>query len=243
MWHNLGLLYERLGDFDRATNILLKCIEEKKKISGENFWTVVSMNSLAGVYASSGQYASSENIYSACLEYRKAALGDDHVDTLATMNDIAILYTSQKRYDEAEILFLSCLGRAADTEVFHSTIYMSNLGLMYVDQDKYNDALPLLSDCVERRRALLGAYHPHTERSEELYTWLLAKATSSSDEKNELDATMTVVTNVCTTGSQAHIAPYNPSSPSSGGPPSFDSPRKSFNRSRNSSFGSSNGGS
>jgi tetratricopeptide (TPR) repeat protein len=60
------------------------------------------MRSLASVYATQGEYARAEALFSRALEVCRRALGPEHPATLATLSEIASMYQQQGKYALAE---------------------------------------------------------------------------------------------------------------------------------------------
>jgi tetratricopeptide (TPR) repeat protein len=66
-----------------------------------HFYTLASMNNLAGVLNSQGQYDEAEAMYRQVLEISENALGWDHFCTLSSMNNLAGMLKCQGRDAEA----------------------------------------------------------------------------------------------------------------------------------------------
>jgi tetratricopeptide (TPR) repeat protein len=61
-----------------------------------------SLNNLALLYSTQGNYAQAEPLYKRSLEIREKALGPDHPDVATSLKNIAELYRKTGREKEAE---------------------------------------------------------------------------------------------------------------------------------------------
>lgn len=64
-----------------------------------------TLNNLALLYESMGEYEKALPLYNRALETREKVLGPEHPDVATTLNNLAILYYHIERYDEALPLF------------------------------------------------------------------------------------------------------------------------------------------
>jgi len=64
---------------------------------------------LSAVYACQNRFKEAEALYSKCLEFREAVLGESDAETLRMVNSLAKLFMNEGKYDEAEILLIRCL--------------------------------------------------------------------------------------------------------------------------------------
>ena len=73
--------------------------------------TLQSLNNLAGIFESKGEYDRALPLYEECLAKSKRVLGDDHPDTLQSLNSLAILFKNKGEYDRALPLYEECLAK------------------------------------------------------------------------------------------------------------------------------------
>ncbi len=73
----------------------------KKALGPEHPDVATSLNNLAALYASQGQYAKAEPLYQQALAIRKKALGPEHPDVAESLENYADLLTYLKRDKEA----------------------------------------------------------------------------------------------------------------------------------------------
>jgi Flp pilus assembly protein TadD len=62
----------------------------------------LSLNNLALVLESQGNYEEAERMHREALGLRRKVLGDEHPSTLTSMNNLASVLESQGNYEEAE---------------------------------------------------------------------------------------------------------------------------------------------
>ncbi len=63
-----------------------------------------SLNNLALLYHTQGQYAQAEPLFKRALAIAEKALGPDHPNVAMSLNNLAALYRATKRDKEAETL-------------------------------------------------------------------------------------------------------------------------------------------
>ena len=64
----------------------------------------MSLNNLAGLYDTQGQYAQADPLYKRTLAIYENALGPDHPNVATSLENFAALYRATKRDEEAETL-------------------------------------------------------------------------------------------------------------------------------------------
>jgi len=66
---------------------------------------------LANAYTSQVKYRDAEVLFKQCLDKKKAALGENHIDTINTMGNLANTYNRQGKYRDAEVILKQCLDK------------------------------------------------------------------------------------------------------------------------------------
>ena len=95
----------RTGKYDRGVVVAKKALEVAENSVGADHPSVAtSLNNLALLYYTQGQYASAEPLYKRSLAIGEKALGPDHPDVATSLNNLAALYRATKRTEEAEKL-------------------------------------------------------------------------------------------------------------------------------------------
>lgn len=121
-----------------------------------------SVNNLAALYYSMGQYQKAEPLYQEALQITKARLGQNRPSYTHTLNNLALLYESLGRYQEAEPLFRQALdirSRVLGSDHPYYAESLNNLALLYNSIGQYKKAEPLLRQALEITRRL-GQDHP-----------------------------------------------------------------------------------
>ncbi len=83
--------------------------------SGRKRWgpdhpdVATSLNNLAELYDSKGEYGRAEPLYQRALAIFEKALGPDHPDVASSLNNLAELYQAKGEYDRAEPLYQRAL--------------------------------------------------------------------------------------------------------------------------------------
>ena len=93
-----------------------------------------SLNNLAALYETQGQYAKAEPLYQRALAIREKALGPEHPDVAASLNNLAVLYHAQGQYAKAEPLYQRALAireKALGPEHPDVATSLNNLAVLY----------------------------------------------------------------------------------------------------------------
>jgi tetratricopeptide (TPR) repeat protein len=130
--------------------------------------TATSLNNLAVLYKSMGQYERALPLYESALEIRRSELGDRHPSTAGSLNNLAELYQSMGQYERALPLYESALeinrSKLGDRHPSTATS-LNNLAGLYSSMGQYERALPLYESALEIRQSELGDRHPDTAMS------------------------------------------------------------------------------
>jgi non-specific serine/threonine protein kinase/serine/threonine-protein kinase len=111
------------------------------------------------VYRSLGLVEQAASLLERALSEQRAALGDDHLDTLETMHALAAVYWFQDRITEAETLYSELLdARRRVLGADHRSTLHTHVGLanVYTSQERYDEAESLLTIALEGLRRTLG---------------------------------------------------------------------------------------
>ncbi len=99
------------------------------------------------------------------LEQRRAALGDEHPDTVVTMNNLALVLRSLARFGEAEALFQRALDtcrRVLPTDHDHTLSVLNNYSTLLMALGRWPEAQELLKDAWQQSRRVRGEDHEKT---------------------------------------------------------------------------------
>jgi tetratricopeptide (TPR) repeat protein len=123
------------------------------------------MHNLGTAYRSLGKYAQADALYTAALEARRKALGEEHWATQNTRLGLAISYRAQGRYLQAEPLFLLATrntARALGPEHALTLQMQFHTGELYRRQRRFGEADAIFEKVLEARRRVLGPDNPYT---------------------------------------------------------------------------------
>ena len=104
-----GMQAYQQGRYTDAETSWLAALEEAKQFGDEDVRLATSLNNLALLYNTQGQYAQAEPPYQRALAIYEKALGPDHPNVATSLNNLALLYNTQGQYGQAEPLYLRAL--------------------------------------------------------------------------------------------------------------------------------------
>jgi tetratricopeptide (TPR) repeat protein len=129
-----------------------------------------TLNNLAGLYKSMGEYEKALPLYKRALEIYEKVLGPEHPDVATTLNGLAGLYESMGEYEKALPLYKRALEtREKVLGPEHPSVATTLNGLagLYYHIEKYDEALPLLERSLEIFERKLGPAHPYFKMNEQ----------------------------------------------------------------------------
>ena len=160
-----GFLF-RIGRWSEAYKMQVFHFRRTEKILGkEHPSTLKSMNNLASVLSSQGNYEEAERIHRQALALYETVLGKEHPSTLTSMNNLASVLSSQGKYEEAERIHRQALAlreRVLGKEYPSSLGSMNNLASVLSSQGKYEEAEEIYRQALALRERVLGKEHPST---------------------------------------------------------------------------------
>ena len=122
-----------------------------------------SLNNLAGIYESMGDYAKAETHLTQALAIYREVLGEGHLDYATGMSNLASLYQSTGDYTKAMTLSTEALEirkKVLGEEHPDYATGLSNLAQLYVSMGEYAKAEPLHAQALEIKMKVLGEEHP-----------------------------------------------------------------------------------
>jgi len=169
---NLALLYQKMGEFNKAEQLLKKCVGMMENLFGlQNINTIDMVANLASIMQDLKQLEEAEVLYRRVLEAKQQLLGISHPSTITTLNNLASCLFNQCKSSN-NIKFLEALTLFEEALVSLRKVFgpqhpntiscIGNLGWMYKSQNKFNKALPLLTRAVDLKTKSLGLNHPDT---------------------------------------------------------------------------------
>ena len=167
----IGVVYWKLGEYDKALEFYNKALEIRKEVLGEKHTdTAMSYNNIGAVYENLGDYDKALEYYFKALEIYKAVLGEKHRDTANSYNNIGVVYDDLGDYDKALEYHNKALEiREEVLEEDHPDTAMSyiNIGVVYYELGNYDKALEYNFKALEIFKVVLGEKHPDTASSYE----------------------------------------------------------------------------
>lgn len=156
--HEIGALYDELGDLDSASYYYDAAIRIADQSTGVDTIEVATiLNNLALVYKKSGNPDLAEANYHRALEMYERIRGGDHPDVAAMLNNLGALYIAQSDFDMAEVMHTRALGlRQKAYGAYHPDVAQSLSNLAVVQHSRnnwkkagsfYKDALDVLTKC------------------------------------------------------------------------------------------------
>ena len=168
-YNNIGVVYDYLGDYDKALEYHFKALEIKKDVLGENHPnTAMSYNNIGEVYRNLGNYDKALEYFSKALEIFKEVLGENHPNTASYYNNIGAVYYNLGDYDKALEYFNKALEiyKVVSGEKHPDTASSyNNIGAVYDDLGDYDKALGYYFKALEIRKERLGESHPYTQQT------------------------------------------------------------------------------
>ena len=168
-YNNIGNVYHKLGDYDKALEYHNKALEIKKDVLGEDHPnTAHSYNNIGNVYRNLGDYDKALEYHFKGLEIKKDVLGENHCDTAGSYNNIGLVYYRLRDYDKALEYQNKALEIKKDVlgENHRDTATSyNNIGVVYDYLGDYDKALEYYNKALEIRKEVLGENHYETATS------------------------------------------------------------------------------
>ena len=156
---NLVIVYDQMGDLDRAEKTALEILEKGRAALGPDDSLVTSnLDNLANVYLRQKRYEEAVKTHREALEARRKMLGSEHPDTLVTMHNLCSDLEAFGTLDEAEALLVQLLEirrrvLPADHPFTAGTVY--TLANVRRKQNRLDEAERLYREAYETRRRTL----------------------------------------------------------------------------------------
>lgn len=164
VFNNLGLLYSRRGNNERAESNYLRALDIKQRIRGADHPEVADVAAnLGGVYYSSKQFDKAIQSLQRALSIQEKVLPPTHPSLATSSFNLAAVYFDQGDYDNAERLFQRALSiDEQQLDPRHPRLAVRLMGLAEVLRLKgdYARADPLYERVFTIREQALGAGHP-----------------------------------------------------------------------------------
>ena len=163
-YNNIGVVFNRLGDYDKALIYKNKALEIRKEILGEKHAdTASSYNNIGVDYSCLKNNDESLKYYNKALEIRKEVLGEKHTDTASSYDNIGVVYNNLGEYDKALEYYLKALEIRKEVlgeKHTNTATSYNNLGTVYYSLGECDKALEYYNKALEIRKEVLGEKHP-----------------------------------------------------------------------------------
>lgn len=166
--NNLGTLYEKIGDFNKALFFYKRGLELRKKTFIENnpqqaILYPLTIGNLASLYIRMGDYKKALPLLNEAIIVREKTFEKDNPYCIESTTNLAQLYSKMGNYKQA----LPLLIRAEEVnrnwfgkDNVEYIIGLNNLAQLYKDMGEYDKALPLFEQVLDWRKRTLGEQHP-----------------------------------------------------------------------------------
>ncbi len=178
----IGVIWRRLGDFERAKKWCQEGLELSERLFGpHHIETVDRKASLGDVLADLGELALARDFLEEALVTRTRWLGPEHPRTLQAKNNFAVVLEDLGNLTQARELFEEVLevnSRRLGPENRHTLTAKDNLAVVLGGLGGLGDlemARELFEKVLEARSRLLGPEHPRTLDTKENLAWLLRR--------------------------------------------------------------------
>ncbi|MDM8565018.1 tetratricopeptide repeat protein [Candidatus Halobeggiatoa sp. HSG11] len=151
------------GKYPQAIELGKRALKIYQQVLGDHPETATSLNNLALMYESMGEYARAEPLYQKALAIKKTALGENHPRYANSLNNFAELYKSMGDYARAESLHQKALAIRKTALGENHPDYaqsLNNLALLYKSMGDYARAEPFYQQALAIDKIALGENHP-----------------------------------------------------------------------------------
>jgi tetratricopeptide (TPR) repeat protein len=122
--------------------------------------TLTSVNNLAVLLYSKGDYEGAQPLYERAMEARERVLGKEHPDTLASLNNLAFLLLQKGDYEGSEVLLKKTLYIYENLfgNLHSNTAYsLYNLGYMFFNKGDGTSAVTFYQRALDIYEKIVGA--------------------------------------------------------------------------------------
>ncbi len=160
----IGEVYMNLGLYAKARPVLLKSLETRRRLLGDQSAEVAASLFYVGeLLRDEGRYDEAEASYKKALAIQETRLGKDDLEVAATLQALSVLYDTQGKTAAAEAAVRRALQiRERSLSPDHPDVAKSvnSLGIILFSAGKYAEAEPLLKRSLAQKERMLGPDDP-----------------------------------------------------------------------------------
>ena len=165
VYHNIGVLYSDLGNYDSALFYLNKSLQIQGTLLGDSHWEANTYNSIGYIYNVLGDYENALTNLNEALN-RLSLINEDNTTNLAVdiYTNLCEIPFRKGDYQKALEYSLRALSLAkknhTDSNVLTAVCY-NNIGVIYCSMQDYNNALNYCDSALIINKSILSIYHPN----------------------------------------------------------------------------------
>jgi tetratricopeptide (TPR) repeat protein/CHAT domain-containing protein len=158
--NNLGMIYQKIGNYDTASIFYLKALHIFKNIYGiENLKYAKVLNNLGDLYSDLKEFKSAERHYRKSLDIKKIIVGEMHTEYAISLNNLGSMYEKKGNYDSALKYYYKALlivDKVSGSESEEYVTCANNLAAAYSNMGKYKHAEQFFRKVLKIREHMLG---------------------------------------------------------------------------------------
>lgn len=159
----LGVVYRRLGLFDRAEPLLEETLAQRRRLHrGDHPEVAESLRELGLLKVEQGEYEAGERLLRQALVMRRELFGPAHPQQVQSLADLGGALYWLGRYGEAEEVLREAidLARLQGVETQEHAGALNDLSLVMQFRRQLDEAERLGREALAMRRRLFGEHHP-----------------------------------------------------------------------------------
>jgi serine/threonine protein kinase/Flp pilus assembly protein TadD len=163
----LGETYRLLGHYDAAEPQLVRALEIRESLPGDDPGLARALFDLGSLYEQQGHYDRAGALLARALAISTRIYGETHESALTAMSTLARVYGKEGRSDEAEPLLERALELQRTTlgeEHPETILTMNNLANFYQERGRFAEAETLQMELLEVRERIFGEGSMETMR-------------------------------------------------------------------------------
>lgn len=166
LWSSIEPLYEDLNEY------------LEKNLGLEHDYVSATMNNLAALNDSVGNYEEALSLYKRALDISEKNLGHEHPHIATTLNNLAKLHGKMDNCEEALSLYkraISIFEKNLGSEDPYVAIALNNLAGIHESMGNYEEALLLCERALKIHENNYGPEHPHIATTLNILSWIYGR--------------------------------------------------------------------